>query len=67
MVVGQTKFGPDDLSWAIVGVYQLKDTFNFGMLMKHVASCRGDEAYDGIYVLRDLKAAPHLNKVRSRK
>eukprot|EP00173_Palmaria_palmata_P001631 Plantae.Rhodophyta-Palmaria_palmata.ctg19330.p1 GENE.Plantae.Rhodophyta-Palmaria_palmata.ctg19330~~Plantae.Rhodophyta-Palmaria_palmata.ctg19330.p1 ORF type:complete len:101 (-),score=14.55 Plantae.Rhodophyta-Palmaria_palmata.ctg19330:263-565(-) len=31
MVVGHTKFGPDDVARAIAGIYQRLDTFNFAI------------------------------------
>lgn len=39
MVVGHTKFGPDDLARAIAGAYQRLDTFNFEIFMQRVLSC----------------------------
>lgn len=60
MVVGHTKFEPDDLARAIAGAYQRGDSFNFAMFMKHVISCATGEAYDGSEVLRDFRAASEL-------
>lgn len=57
MVVGHTKFGPDDLARAIVGVYQRQDTLNFAMFMQNVKSCANGQAYDGSEILRDFRAA----------
>lgn len=57
MVVGHTKFGPDDVARAVAGSYQRLDTFNFAMFMQHVLSCASGEAYDGSEILRDFRAA----------
>lgn len=57
MVVGHSKFGPDDLARGIAGVFQRKGTFNFGTMMERIASCARGEAYDGSEVLRSFRTA----------
>lgn len=57
LVVGHTKFRPDDLARAIAGAHQELDTFNFGMLMQYILTYSCGEAYDGTEILREIRTA----------
>lgn len=47
MVVGHTKFGPDNVARSIAGRFNTSDTFNHAMLNNHISAYASVSAYDG--------------------